>query len=85
MNTLARWVLVFEYEYWDPDAGLMRPAELPATLEAIRSGLGRPVLTSGRKVLAEWIDSGGILKREALPQPKLPEAQPAQSVSQQVP
>jgi hypothetical protein len=77
MKRLARWVLVFEYEYWDPDISAMRTAELPATLEAIRSGLGRPVLTTGRKVLAEWIDSGGILRREALPRPKRPESRPA--------
>jgi len=77
MNSLARWILVFEYESWDPDAGVMRLAELPATLEAIRNGLGRPVMTSGRKVLAEWLDSGGILKRDALPQPKRPESRPA--------
>jgi hypothetical protein len=75
MNSLARWVLVFDYEYWDPEISRMRTAELPATLEAIRSGLGRPVITSGRKVLAEWIDSGGILKRDALPQPKRPQSQ----------
>ena len=78
MNSLARWILVFDYEYWDPDTSSMLTAELPATLEAIRSGLGRPVLTTGRKVLAEWIDSAGMLKRDALPQPKRAESQPTQ-------
>jgi hypothetical protein len=79
MNPLARWVLVFEYEYWDPETSTMRKADLPATLEAIRSGLGRPVLTSGRKVLAEWIDAGGMLKRDALPLPARAESRPAQT------
>jgi len=70
---------VFDYEYWDPETSRMVPAELPATLEAIRSGLGRPVLTTGRKVLAEWIDTSGMLKRDALPQPKRVQSQPAQN------
>lgn len=78
MNSLARWMLVFDYEYWDPETSQMRTAELPATLEAIRSGLGRPILTTGRKVLAEWIDSGGMLKPDALPQPPRPVSWPAQ-------
>ena len=53
------WVLVYDYEYWDPlQEGMVR-AEGAATLEAIKNGLGQPILSSGKKVRFTHLDSSG--------------------------
>ena len=55
------WVLVYEYEYWDPLQERMVRADGAATLEAIKSGLGQPILSSGKKVRFTHLDSSGRL------------------------
>ena len=53
------WVLVYDYESWDPETECMVRADTSATLEAIRNGLGQPILSSGRKVRFTHLDSSG--------------------------
>jgi hypothetical protein len=53
------WVLVYDYEYWDPRKETMVRAQHSATLEAIKNGLGQPILPSGRKVRLAQLDRSG--------------------------
>ena len=53
-------VLVYEYEYWDPESQRMVRSTRPATLEAIRNGLGVPVLSSARRVSLFGVDLNGL-------------------------
>jgi len=53
------WVLVYDYEYWDPKKECQVRAEGAATLEAIKNGLGQPILSSGRKVRFTHLDPSG--------------------------
>jgi hypothetical protein len=59
MVTSDHWEMVYDYEYWDPASEQMKVSVAPATLDAIRNGLGIPILTSGRKVAAAEIDATG--------------------------
>ena len=52
-------VMVYDYEYWDPDKGAMLRSHVPATLEAIKSGLGIPLVSTGRWVPLSQIDGLG--------------------------
>lgn len=53
------WVLVFDYEYWDPQRERMIRAEWSAPLDAIRNGLGQAIIDSGRKVKFGQLDAHG--------------------------
>ena len=59
MVTSDHWVMVYDYEYWDPASEHMKISATPATLDAIKNGLGIPILASGRKVAADEIDATG--------------------------
>ena len=52
-------VLVYDYEYWDPAENRLVRADFPATLEAIRNGLGQAITASGRKVRLSELDATG--------------------------
>ena len=56
-------VLVYDYEYWDPESQRMVRSARPATLDAIRNGLGVPVLASARRVPLHGLDHTGQQQR----------------------
>jgi hypothetical protein len=58
------FLLVYDYRFWNPDTQRMEISKAPATLEAIRAGLGVPVIESGRKVPRSQVDPAGRLKAE---------------------
>lgn len=76
-----RTVWVYPYRYWDENANALVVSSDLATLDAIRSGLGVPVLGEGRKV-PTWMVShngrfvpdgrGGPFEDEAPPRKRLP-------------
>lgn len=55
-------VMVYEFEFWDPDAQSMVRSRTPATLDAIRNGLGVPVISTGRRVSLSRINSQGRVR-----------------------
>jgi len=55
-------VWVYRYRYWDPASNEMVTASREATLDAIRNGLGVPLVESGRKVGLQAIDRQGRVK-----------------------
>ena len=55
-------VVVYRYRYWDPKTNEMILAAREATLVAIKSGLGVPVIESGRKVALSSIDRQGRVR-----------------------
>ena len=59
METEGTSVWVYRYRYWDPARNEMMTASREATLDAIKSGLGVPVVESGRKVPMRTIDRQG--------------------------
>jgi len=56
-------VMVYDYEYWDPERSQMLRSLVPATLEAIKSGLGIPLLDTGRPVARTDLDGFGRATR----------------------
>lgn len=56
-------VWVYQYRYWDADAGQMAVSRDYFTLDAIRTGLGVPVVESGIKANSREVDDNGRLKR----------------------
>ena len=50
---------VYKYRYWDEDRGENAISQDAFTLEAIRSGLGVPIIESGIKVGHENVDDSG--------------------------
>lgn len=52
-------VWVYRYRYWDPKSNEMVTAGREATLDAIRNGLGVPVIESGRKAAVSDLDAHG--------------------------
>ena len=52
-------VWVYKYRYWDPKSNEMVTAGREATLDAIKNGLGIPVVESGRKVALSDLDRQG--------------------------
>ena len=62
-------VWVYRYRYWDPRANEMVTATREATLEAIKSGLGVPVVESGRKAHHSDLDGHGRVMADPTPQP----------------
>lgn len=56
-------IWVYKYRFWDAERNDSVISEEMYTLEAIRTGLGQPVIESGRKVPAEDVDASGQLKR----------------------
>ena len=59
-NDTSVWV--YRYRYWDPARNEMVTASREATLDAIKSGLGVPVVESGRKVALKTIDRQGRVR-----------------------
>lgn len=55
-------VWVYRYRFWDPASNEMVTASREATLDAIRNGLGVPLVESGRKVGVHAIDRQGRVK-----------------------
>ena len=55
-------VWVYRYRFWDPASNEMVTASREATLDAIRNGLGVPLVESGRKVELRAIDRQGRVK-----------------------
>ena len=53
---------VYKYRYWDEDRGEQLVSSGMFTLDAIRAGLGTPLLASGMRVRADQIDANGRLK-----------------------
>lgn len=56
------FVDVFEYEYWDADEMELVRSDFAAPLEAIRNGLGQPLLATGRKVAYSQLDTSGRIR-----------------------
>ena len=52
-------VTVYRYQYWDIDAVQLLTSQWEATLDCIRSGLGNPIIESGRQVPASEVDAFG--------------------------
>lgn len=52
-------VWVYEYKYWDVKRGDLVVAKYVATLDAIRNGLGEPIITSGRPMPRSMLDLDG--------------------------
>jgi len=52
-------VTVYRYHYWDSDDVELLTSNWEATLECIRSGLGNPIIESGRQVPAGEVDAFG--------------------------
>jgi len=50
---------VYKYRYWDEDRGENVVSDDAFTLDAIRSGLGVPVIESGIKVSHDNVDDSG--------------------------
>ena len=53
------FVTVYHYQYWDESQQAMLTSKWTATLECIRSGLGTPVVASGRQVPVRDLDAFG--------------------------
>ena len=62
MQITGQWMLVYDYQFWDPGVGRMIVSETPATLDAIRNGLGMPLPETGRRVARSALDSFGRVK-----------------------
>jgi len=71
-------VLVYDYESWDPQLDRMVVSDRSATLEAIRRGLGRPIVATGRKVPVSLLDGAGTVPRVSM-EPAATEPQGAES------
>jgi hypothetical protein len=52
-------ITVYHYQYWDGDNIQLLTSKWEATLECIRSGLGNPIIESGRQVPASEVDAFG--------------------------
>ena len=52
-------VTVYRYQYWDSDDLQRLTSKWEATLQCIRSGLGDPIIESGRQVPASEVDEFG--------------------------
>jgi hypothetical protein len=59
-------VWVYKYRYWDVDRQQPGTSVDMYTMEAIRAGLGVPVLESGMRVREDQLDEHGRLKKGAL-------------------
>ena len=66
MQTTGQWMLVYDYQFWDPGIGEMVDSEAPATLEATKNGLGMPLVQTGRRVARAALDSYGRVKPDFL-------------------
>jgi hypothetical protein len=62
MRITGQWMLVYDYQFWDPAIGAMVMSATPATLEAIRNGLGMALTETGRRVARSTLDSFGRVK-----------------------
>jgi hypothetical protein len=62
MRITGQWMLVYDYQFWDPGLGRMIISESPATLEAIKNGLGIPLPETGRRVARAALDAFGRVK-----------------------
>jgi len=63
-------VWVYRYRYWDPRWNEMVTATREATLDAIRNGLGVPIVESGRKAQLSDLDGHGrVMPVDPAPQP----------------
>jgi hypothetical protein len=65
MPITGQWMMVYDYRFWDPVVGEMVESRVPATLEAIRSGLGVALTNTGRWVTRSAVDGSGRLRPEA--------------------
>jgi hypothetical protein len=52
-------LVVYRYRYWSPDTNEMVESKRMATLDAIKKGLGVPVIESGTQVPVKSVDSSG--------------------------
>jgi hypothetical protein len=59
METSDNLVWVYRYRYWDPAPDQFVTSNRLATLEAIRHGLGIPVLESGMRIPRAFLDERG--------------------------
>ena len=53
---------VYKYRYWDPELNLLATSEEFFTVDAIRAGLGMPIIESGMKVSMSEVDEHGRLR-----------------------
>ena len=60
------YVWVYKYRFWDPDRNELATSASFFTIEAIRAGLGMPVIESGIKVEIGELDDYGRLKRTVI-------------------
>jgi hypothetical protein len=67
MDSNETVVWVYRYRYWDPKSNEMVTAAREATLEAIKNGLGIPVIESGRKVTFSHLDRHGRVQAGGAP------------------
>lgn len=51
-------IWVYQYKYWDNRREELVASDYAATLDAIKSGLGIPILTSGLKVHRHQLEQG---------------------------
>ena len=61
-NTSDNQVWVYRYRYWDPSPDHFIVSNRLATLEAIKNGLGIPVLESGMRISRTYIDERGCAR-----------------------
>jgi len=54
---------VYKYRFWNEDLQQYLTSTQYFTMEAIRSGLGVPIVESGMKVTLDEVDDYGKLKR----------------------
>ncbi|HUQ29745.1 MAG TPA: hypothetical protein VM051_14210 [Usitatibacter sp.] len=59
-------IWVYRYRYWDDDRQEQVVSSDMFTLDAIRAGLGTPLLESGMRVRSDHVDANGRLMERAL-------------------
>lgn len=67
---------VYKYRYWDDERQENAVSEDAFTLEAIRSGLGTPILETGVKVRHDDLDDSGRFRRYVPETPATPAVPP---------
>ena len=60
------FVWVYHYRYWDAERQEQAVSQDMFTSDAIRAGLGVPIVESGRKVRLDEVDARGRLRAGAV-------------------
>jgi hypothetical protein len=59
VETSDNLVWVYRYRYWNPSPDHFVTSDRLATLDAIKDGLGIPVLESGMRISRNYLDERG--------------------------